>query len=417
MNIARRAAQLALFGGLLALSACTDNSDGTCASDGDCPAGARCDLDRSICVCRTDEACDDGFFCNSSGVCQIETGCSSNADCDEGLFCDLDSGRCLEGTSLALQASCGLPSHCPAGSICVQGTCQPGCITSGDCELGVVCVDGQCDDTPGRCADNSFCDFGSSCVDGFCEDDTRGPYCRLCSVRTQQNPNPCSGPRNFCLVNNAELGGVTNFCGVDCSLPGQTCPSGYGCSDVLIRPEGDACVTNAQCQCQRGNILPRDTTCQLDAPCQVLDENGQPDPDAEVCVVAGEPECNNGVAGGEALCLVRVGQTQGECLCATDDQCPDGATCVGGDCCRGEIRSGRQCAVGEGRFEGFCTCERDRDCPADVCDPSTSACAITGLPCTIGANDCPPIPCVDGLCFIGQNCAPEAGLSCSIVGD
>ena len=415
MSTVRWAARLALLAGLFALSACNSNGDGTCSSDGDCPPGARCDTAQSLCVCVTDEACDDGFFCNNAGVCQIETGCSSNADCEEGLFCDLDSGRCLQGQALELQAACGLPSHCPAGSICIEGSCQPGCITSGDCELGVVCVDGQCDDTPGRCADTSFCEFGSLCVDGFCEDDFRGPYCRLCTPRTQQNPNPCSDPRNFCLVNNQELGGFTNFCGVDCSLPQQACPNGYVCSDVLIRPPGDACVTDAQCQCRPGNVLPRENTCQLASPCQVLGPDGQPDPDAQVCVVEGEPECNNGVEGGEALCIVPVGDTQGECLCATDEQCPDGATCVGGDCCSGEIRSGRQCAVGEGRLEGFCTCERDRDCPADVCIGGT--CQITGLTCTPGGNDCPPIPCVDGLCFIGQNCAPEAGLSCSIVGD
>ncbi|NJK89993.1 MAG: hypothetical protein HC923_11800 [Myxococcales bacterium] len=142
-----------------------------------------------------------------------------------------------------------------------------------------------------------------------------------------------------------------------------------------------------------------------------------PDPNASGCFVAGEPECNGGVAGGDALCVVRIGQTEGECLCSTDDQCPAGAQCVGGDCCTGEVDTNRACAAGEGQVQGFCTCGDDGDCPPDSCNPTTSACLITGLPCTPGQNDCNAIACVEGLCFIGRNCAPEQGLSCSIVGD
>jgi len=414
--VARLALAAAFAVSGLGAIACDDSGDGTCASDSDCPPGARCDVERAVCVCQTDEACDDGEFCNGAGVCQLERGCTANVDCQDSQFCDLDSGRCLDGRALEISGLCGLPSHCPSGSICRSGVCQPGCITSGDCELGEVCIDGQCDDSPGRCADDSFCEFGASCVDGFCEEDFRGPYCRFCTPSTQQNPNPCDDPRNFCLVNNQELGGFTNFCGVDCSLD-QSCPNGYECNDVLIRPPGDACVTDAQCQCEDENILSPRPTCQIASECEVLDDDGQPDPDAQVCVVEGEPECNGGVAGGPALCVVRVGETDGECLCATDEQCPEGSACVGGDCCTGELRSGRQCLVGEGRLEGFCTCERDRDCPADNCNASTGACSIQGLSCTPEANDCPPIPCVDGLCFIGQNCAPEAGLACSVIGN
>ena len=31
-------------------------------------------------------------------------------------------------------------------------------------------------------------------------------------------------------------------------------------------------------------------------------------------------------------------------------------------------------------------------------------------------DDCGAIPCADGACLIGQNCAPIQGLACSLVG-
>ncbi len=405
----------ALWFALLLATACTEGDSGRCSADQDCPAGARCDQETSQCICVTDDACPQGSFCNSSGVCQVSTGCSSNADCEDESFCDLDTGRCLDGPPLTATSLCGLASHCPSGTVCVDGACRGGCFDSGDCGLDAVCVDGVCDPTPGRCPDSSYCPYGSFCdTDGQCREDFRGPYCRLCSVRTLQNVDPCDGRRNLCLVNSQELGGVTNFCGVDCSQ-GQACPNGYGCSRVTIPPRG-TCQSTAECQCD--TVLPRTRSCTLEAPCEVIGPDGQPDPNGEVCVVEGLPDCNGGTVGGPSACVIRAGETEGQCLCSSDDQCGDGAVCVGGDCCTGAIREGRECVVGEGRLTGFCTCTRDRDCPADSCDSGTSTCLFSGRPCEPGLqpSDCPPIACEDGLCFLGQNCAPVAGLSCSVVG-
>ncbi|MEM7676349.1 MAG: hypothetical protein AAF449_10140, partial [Myxococcota bacterium] len=80
------------------LAACSSIDATRCESDGDCVmAGTRCDTALMQCVCITDDACEDGFFCNRAGVCQEKAGCERNSDCPDDAFCDLVSGDCLEG--------------------------------------------------------------------------------------------------------------------------------------------------------------------------------------------------------------------------------------------------------------------------------------------------------------------------------
>ncbi|HJL42631.1 MAG TPA: Dickkopf N-terminal cysteine-rich domain-containing protein [Myxococcales bacterium LLY-WYZ-16_1] len=391
---------LAFFG--CGLAGCS-SSDG-CSSDSDCPEAFRCDRGSGTCVCATDAACEPGFECNRAGQCQATVGCSRNADCVEGTFCDLTSGQCAPGPAAALQSVCSVASQCPLGSVCTEGLCAEGCFDSGDCPLGDVCLNGFCSDEPGRCEDDSFCPYGDRCVDGFCQDDFRGPYCRGCTQRTQSNPDPCDGSKNFCLINSVELGGQTQFCGVDCS-DGQPCPNGYQCNRV-VRLTGDPCGATAQCQCSTG-LVSTGITCELSQPCEVLLPDGRPDPDAQFCFVDGIAAC------GDAPCEVEVGQSTGTCLCAGDDMCPADAVCAAGRCCPGPVDPARICARDEGDLEGFCTCSQDSDCAQNTC--SFGTCSSTGDPCTPGAGDCPPVRCEDGGCVVGRNCAPEPGLACSVL--
>lgn len=396
-----------------ALTGCDSSStdDLGCASDGDCNVpGTRCDLSRLQCVCATDEACTDGYFCNVAGTCQRQTGCQTTDDCSAGTFCDLASGICLEDAGPVLGAPCGLASHCPFGTVCMNGQCAEGCFSDGDCTLGQICYDGFCNSSPAGqtvCSDSTFCEYGDVCEsDNFCAEDNRGPYCRSCSRRSDQNPNPCDGYRNFCLINSRELGGYTNYCGVDCS-EGQACPSGYGCSDVIVLTRS-TCGSTADCRCQAGNITYATATCGLASACA-------PGENAANCVVEGAAACNDGVAGGTADCVVSEGQTAGNCTCRTDADCPNAGACVEGLCCTGTVRDDPllECVGGEGRVLGYCTCATDDDCGRDSCDATSGSCLITGHPCTPGANDCPPIACIEGGCRIGRNCAPEQGLACS----
>lgn len=418
--LVRAAMLVALASALGAGCSKSGSADNACETDLDCTApGTRCEATRRVCVCANDEACLEDEFCNGAGACQRRSGCTDNADCasQPNTYCDLSTGRCLSGPALQLSGACGLASHCPYGTICVAGgtgpSCEVGCFDDGDCVLGEVCVGGICASGEGLCSGDDFCGYKERCTNNECRPDRRGPYCRGCSQRTAANPEPCDDPKNFCLINSAERGGFRQFCGVDCSL-GQPCPNGYDCNGVVILTD-QPCTTLAQCQCDPRRVRFATRTCTITESCVPRNGDGTPAPDADFCVLARHPDCND-AGGGDAACLVPRGQTGGFCTCGVDADCADGARCIGGQCCGGEVDESRTCAVGESRVSGFCTCATDDDCPRDSCDPSRGACAISGNPCTPGGGECGPIPCVNGGCLIGQNCAPIQGLACSDVG-
>jgi len=403
---------------LLAASACSGNTVAldNCTSDDQCTLpGTRCDAASKRCVCKTSEACENGFFCNTSGVCQLQTGCVENADCasEPGTFCDLQTGICLPGPAIQATNACGLATHCAPGFVCRGVACAPGCFDDGDCALGDACIDGSCDSRENVCSVDEFCGYRERCVNNECKTDRRGPYCRGCSQPTALNPTPCDDARNFCLVNSLESGGFAQFCGVDCAL-GQPCPNGYQCNGVVILTR-DTCFNTATCQCSRPPVFAT-ATCTVAVACDPRKPNGDPDTTAPGCTYEGHPNCNGGTAGGPATCFVGRGVTNGSCTCAADTDCAAGAVCTSGLCCGGTVTSDRECAFGENRVSGFCTCATDDDCPRDSCDGSRGTCAISGKPCTTGGNECGAIACVDGGCLIGQNCAPLEGLACSVVG-
>ena len=402
---------------LLSMSCSKDKVDNTCAVDADCVIpGTRCNDEKKVCVCSTDEACEEDEFCNRAGSCQKATGCRRNSDCEgEDQLCDLESGRCLEGNP-----NCGLATHCKQNEICVGDECALGCHDDGDCVLGQVCFDdgnvALCEDQEGLCSDDSYCEYGEQCLGNQCKRDRRGPYCRGCdNRRTFSNPEPCDDPKNYCLINSRERGHFRNYCGVDCSL-GQDCPNGYRCGFVVILTQ-DVCFTNAECQCDGSlgdGIEWATSTCTVSETCVPRDSDGTVSTSKLYCQTPRHLDCNPGGTG-EATCIVPKGDRVGFCTCDDDSDCAAGGACVGGQCCTGAVDTSRECRSGEGRVSGYCSCATDTDCPNDNCDGSRGACAITGNPCTPGNGDCGPIPCVNGGCQIGQNCAPIQGLACSEV--
>jgi hypothetical protein len=144
---------------------------------------------------------------------------------------------------------------------------------------------------------------------------------------------------------------------VDCS-EGQSCPRGYGCQDVIV---------------VGGGVLPQ---CSVSNPgCPI--HNSLP--------------------------------------CATDDECPRGGHCGKAAGQPNGFCTG-VCGVDEGASTGFCSCLVDSDCAQESC--SQGECSISRRACVTQA-DCRPIRCVDfngvGGCLIGQNCAPDEGLTCKDV--
>jgi hypothetical protein len=356
-----------------------------CAQDSDCgdPAHFSCEAQTGVCHCRDDGACTQGQFCNPVGFCQVRVTCYTNVDCDTGQICDANSNVCIPAGRCTSDDQCELGKLCDHGT----GTCQPGCHSYGDCPTANACLCGLSDGGRGECSCDSVdpnvraecavgscstdaCPNTSACAFGLiCESDGGGlpqcasdydhstrPYCDACTG----NPGtPSCGTvpaPNFCLLDTSNAGFGSSYCGVDCSQ-GQDCPNGFHCADVVV-------VRNVGCS-QDSDCPPNATPCSQDTDC----------PNAGVCQK--EP-----------------GQSTGFCAGV--------------------------CYKHEGDTNGFCSCTIDSECDQDVCQSSTRTCSITQQPCNPNdAQPCKTIRCVPfhglGGCFIGQNCAPDEGLSCSQV--
>lgn len=342
----------------------------------------RCEPELGDCVCTADEACTGEeehceLYPGGDGRCHPNKTCEWNGDCTAG-FCDLETRFCrLSGCTNDLQ--------CNFGEICdtVGGTCVEGCRSHGDCDLGDTCMCGEgegrvpcppCegDDRSGcqvgqcvadTCADDTFCRLGDYCVhpdEGapaealpVCESAISGqrPFCGQCQIEPGQVGYCGSSGPNFCLVDTSDPSGRASFCGVDCSDDPDVCPNGFGCRDVL-RLLGDVCRSHNDC-------VPRDPAKE----------------------------------------------------CEVDQDCGPGAQCKSGKCAG-------MCAVGEGAQSGFCGCVLDSDCPQQTCG-ADNRCTVTRKTCVTDEECREAIRCVNngeiGYCFIGQNCAPDQGISCSDV--
>ena len=349
-----------------------------------------CNVESGQCLCTDNRGCSAGEVCNAVGNCQIDSGCNDNSECNTGLFCDVTVSQCLavdDCNPAAGQTCCVLDSQCGFNNVCdaLARTCVPGCRDVADCILGQACVRpvgqplGQC--AAGVCDGDNLCAFGQVCSsDGNCVRDTRGPYCLGCSGGVQSTD--CGARGNFCLTDTVNGG---EFCGVT-SVNGEACPFGYTSNDVII-------VTNDFCAAEVCDIAPgaasgrctrnTTTTCTTDADCPI----GFPGGD---CRRADVGNCRRAV----------------QTVCDTNAECPDGDECLK-----------QQCRFDEGDAIGVCTCTRASDCPNDRCIDKNPAsgrgnCELSGLQCFEDAECAAVIACIDGGCFIGQNCAPADGRTC-----
>jgi hypothetical protein len=119
-----------------------------CASDRDCPLGARCYLASEVGACELPAidvcaaiACAPPLVCRDGRCSQV---CETASDCGGGACvagtCERatgDAGVLADG-SVARRQTCTAPSDCPAGSACTSiggGVfyCRPSCATSSDC--------------------------------------------------------------------------------------------------------------------------------------------------------------------------------------------------------------------------------------------------------------------------------------------
>ena len=237
---------------LLALGCSPQDPSVECVSDAECRIGQTCE--QNSCVCKTDDACAEGQYCNNWGSCQARPPCLGNQDCAPSEICnsaDPTGGKCIPASR------CGSSVHCDLNQYCdpITESCQPGCRNTGDCQLGHVCVAGSCVDgsTGNDCTqcptspdpDSSYCDYGEIC-------NTRGQ----CTPHALQN-SLCQTCRNaalggiscpnamLCLLDDAELG--AQYCAPFCRSD-LDCPNGYGsCNGLQLTSEGGQCTSDADC--------------------------------------------------------------------------------------------------------------------------------------------------------------------------
>ncbi len=329
-----------------------------CNPDGVCEAGCRSEQDRcelgKVCrpghgcvECTLDTQCGPGRVCGVNNTCVA--GCSAaNQACPLGLVCDLSVGRCVACVRHSDCRNPAVPFCEPTSNRCVE------CLTGVDCRDPARPVCDPSTNSCVRCVLDSQCPAGNVCTNNACV-----PGCSA----NQACPagQVCSGAGQCvqCL-NDTHCGGATPRCDTQSSrcvacLPGATdnCPVGQYCRNDFVCERGckagadcpsGVCLPNHSCggctadsQCAAGNVCSNGTciaACSATAPCG-----------------AGKECCN-----GRCEDLVNDNANCGAC----------GRTCGGGAaCCNGACQPldtvthcgacGRSCASGQGCCAGTCT--------------------------------------------------------------
>ncbi len=228
-----------------------DEANYECVADADCGVGKFCE--NNACLCKTNDACGEGSYCNTWGACQPRPPCLSNDDCPDGEICnsaDPSGGKCI------LASRCGSSVHCELNQYCdpQTETCQPGCRNTGDCQLGYICVGGSCTDgkTGNDCTqcptspdpDSTYCDYGEICnTNGQCVSHAQqNSLCQACSSDPFQF---MTCPSNMlCLLDDAQQG--AEYCTPFCSTSAD-CPNGYNsCNGIQIAANG-TCTSDSDC--------------------------------------------------------------------------------------------------------------------------------------------------------------------------
>ena len=329
---------------------CTDNGGRLCDGTGtcvECVAPTDCPAQTTVCKINTCQsstcgtmnaakgtACTDngGVVCDGTGQCVPMHCTDATTDADE---TDLDCGGSCGATckDTAPQQKCLVNGDCISG-VCKSGThlCQPPTCADGvknGNETDVDCGGSGFNGAPAcpACADKKHCAKNTDCVHLICFG--AGPGTCVSCVDTQKDGNETD----------VDCGGIV------CDLQGKTCALGKSCTNAVdcasgycgagtcqLRPDGNACTTNAQC---------------LHNACLAVAGGGK------IC-------CNTGCA------------DQGANSCGTNGQCkPGGAACA-------DYASGTKCGA---------TCSGTTLTPK-VCN-GTGACQPSASTTTCGGHlDC-----------------------------
>ncbi len=342
-------------------------------TEGECVVPPQCEVDEDceggfgpevcvdeVCVqCRDDEQCQEGDHCSADNTCGE---CANDEHCDEGL-CN-EAGRCVE------------------------------CVEDIDCgDDGGSCNDlGECVE----CADDADCGEGEVCIGGACFEDAA--------------PLACDAPGE------AALGGWDGFTAGD-SVTQGSCGGANGPEDVYsiqFEEAGSYCVNT------RGSgydtLLHVRTICDdPDSEVACNDDNFGINPDdslrAAVTIDVEDIETTYyiyvdgfGANGGAYHLEISAGACQPPPECGDDLPCPEGDSCVEGQCV--------DCVDDAGCEEGL-HCDEDNECAVCVLDDHCEE----GEACVDGDCDEPPEcvddeGCGDGELCVDNVCVPDLPATC-----
>lgn len=394
---------------------CDTACDGVCEQ---CGANGRCDTAPEAeprcdsVTCPPDNACRnypdalEGGQCSGFGVCRDARSCLDafeslrvEAECT----CD-DQGNCelLTGTSCNGDTDCGASNACEATvsgeSICCARACGTGLFCSAD---GNGCV--ECQGSATRCSGNQLqrCESGRFITENCANGCTPGTGCNAaaalgfsCAQSQCQQGLSCqtdvSGTRRCCSGNCAAQGKGCATNGI-CQCPQGQVDTGNSC----VRPNGNACQANNQCQ--GGRCV--DGICCAEA-CDGFCEQCQAGSGLCVAVQSGQQDstCNN-----THQC---TGQRNG-CRALTGQSCTsnNGSDCVSGRCTAQANGNRVCCAQNCGGQTPFCRangqscveCTNDSQCDGD-CNTNTGRCAPPVILLEDGENCTDSAQCTSNIC-------------------
>ncbi len=347
-----------------------------CYTDGDCGAGATCNVaaggvcEASVGACNTSNDCSLGQAC-VGGSCTAA--CTGDLDCGVGELCNVGTGVCT-ATCVGDSCSCEDGLTCNTGS----GLCAQECTSSADCYGNQACN-----------TSTNFCEY-------TCTGDAECGNGQVCNLATSM----CEDPATICATNSdcsaeeiCDLGaGVCSDPGVvDCSFHSDCGGEGFVCDPELgVCQAGQECVSDSECASGGG-------VCDADA--GLCRSSCNPGDGASACEAS---PCN--YVGPARICHVNTcgsvsspptdgGGTKPACVpdplfspsptpptpsfppCASDVQCSGGLSCIAGQCQSSSCPAPEQIVECPGESSGA-SCESSADCDDGEACGSSGVCGI-----------------------------------------
>jgi len=376
---------------------CQPQNGGICAVNNDCSLGMFCNIIRGKCVeCLDHDHCDLPLVCRADGTCGADSPCSSDGQCGVEV-CDETLGFCVE---------CVINDDCPDDNVCRERRCrvpdnQPGCLSDTECQpYGQICDPTTSNCVQPECTTAAACATPLGCVNNRCKPCQSAGQCRngeVCNTATGTCVQPSTG------------------CTSDASCPGQHCRQSTGtCVDCL---EDGHCDLNETCNPDVGVCLPTNSGCTGNGDCPgeyCLIATG----DCVACLTAAH--CEEEVETcSQAYTCIPVGSGDVGTPCDSADNCNDGLVCLGDQCSRPCIGSGKggeeDCPLGSacydfksGTLDGLRMCVGSTLLNAST--PGQPFDMAPGDDCTLRNG------CQTGNCFADTNCARSCGANrdCSV---